>query len=82
MTRSMSIVALPLALATSEDSRYPGLDGASRDLKTRLVHGYMDHVLTLATERMQYGRRSSGYRNHPDEFKAGRPVIRLRSCER
>jgi 2-polyprenyl-6-methoxyphenol hydroxylase-like FAD-dependent oxidoreductase len=45
------IVALPWALATSEDSRYSGTEGAALDPKTRVLHGYMDHVLALATER-------------------------------
>jgi 2-polyprenyl-6-methoxyphenol hydroxylase-like FAD-dependent oxidoreductase len=45
------IVALPWALATGEDARYPRTDGAVIDLKTGFLHRYMDHVLALATER-------------------------------
>jgi len=39
--RAVRIVALPWAMATSEDARYPGADGATRDVKTRLLHDYM-----------------------------------------
>jgi hypothetical protein len=43
-------------MATAEDSRYPDADGALLDMKTRLLHSYMDHVLALATERVDVRR--------------------------
>jgi 2-polyprenyl-6-methoxyphenol hydroxylase-like FAD-dependent oxidoreductase len=50
------IVALPWAMATAEDSRYPDADGALLDVKTRLMHRYMDRVLWLATRSVEVRR--------------------------
>ena len=36
-------------LATSEDFRVRGTEGGSPDLKTRLMHRYMDQVIQLTT---------------------------------
>jgi 2-polyprenyl-6-methoxyphenol hydroxylase-like FAD-dependent oxidoreductase len=54
--RLARIVALPWALATGEDSRYLGTEGARLDRRTRFLHRYMDHVLALATERVDVRR--------------------------
>jgi len=54
--RLARIVALPWALATGEDSRYLGTEGARLDRRTRFLHRYMDHVLALATERVEVRR--------------------------
>ncbi len=50
------IVALPWALATSEDARYEGTEGAVLDGKTRLMHRYMARVLALTTEDVSVAR--------------------------
>jgi hypothetical protein len=51
------ITALPWTLATSEDSRYHGTEGARLDGRTRLMHRYMDQVLALTT-RSRAARRT------------------------
>ena len=43
------IVKAPWMLATSEDFRVHGTEGGSPDLKTRLMHRYMDQVIQLTT---------------------------------
>jgi 2-polyprenyl-6-methoxyphenol hydroxylase-like FAD-dependent oxidoreductase len=40
---------LPWALATGEDCRYKGTEGASRTLKARLTHSYIDRIVALTT---------------------------------
>jgi 2-polyprenyl-6-methoxyphenol hydroxylase-like FAD-dependent oxidoreductase len=40
---------LPWALATGEDCRYKGTEGASRTLKARLSHAYIDRIVALTT---------------------------------
>jgi flavin-dependent dehydrogenase len=43
------VVKAPWMLATSEDFRVRGTEGGSPDLKTRLMHRYMDWVIQLTT---------------------------------
>ena len=43
------VVKAPWMLATSEDFRVRGTEGGSPDLKTRLMHRYMDQVIQLTT---------------------------------
>jgi flavin-dependent dehydrogenase len=38
-------------LATGEDCRFDGVEGASRTFGTRMMHRYMDRVVRLTTER-------------------------------
>jgi 2-polyprenyl-6-methoxyphenol hydroxylase-like FAD-dependent oxidoreductase len=47
----------PWMLATSEDLRYPGAEGATADRVTRQMHRYMDRVLRLATRSVLVRRR-------------------------
>jgi hypothetical protein len=43
----------PWLMATGEDLRYRGTEGAKPGLVTGLMHRYLDSVLQLATERPQ-----------------------------
>jgi 2-polyprenyl-6-methoxyphenol hydroxylase-like FAD-dependent oxidoreductase len=43
------MIEAPWLLATSEDFRVRGTEGGPPDLKTRLMHRYMDQVIQLAT---------------------------------
>ncbi len=43
----------PWLMATGEDLRWQGTEGAKPGLVTRLMHGYLDSVLQLGTERPQ-----------------------------
>ena len=47
--RLAKINSLPWALATGEDCRYRGTEGAKRTLKSRLMHGYIDRIIALTT---------------------------------
>lgn len=40
---------LPWSLATGSDCRYPETEGASRNLKSRLMHGYINRIIELTT---------------------------------
>jgi len=42
--------ALPWALATGEDCRYPGTEGATLTFKSRLIQSYIDQVIALTTK--------------------------------
>ena len=48
--RLAKINSLPWALATGEDCRYRGTEGASRTLKARFMHAYLDRVIALTTK--------------------------------
>jgi 2-polyprenyl-6-methoxyphenol hydroxylase-like FAD-dependent oxidoreductase len=48
--RLAKINSLPWALATNEDCRYRGTEGASRTLKARLMHAYLDRVIAITTK--------------------------------
>jgi len=43
----------PWLMATGEDLRWEGTEGAKPDLVTGLMHGYLDSVLQLGTEKPQ-----------------------------
>ncbi|HXG93699.1 MAG TPA: 2-polyprenyl-6-methoxyphenol hydroxylase-like oxidoreductase [Blastocatellia bacterium] len=51
------VVALPWMLATGEDCRYPNTEGASPDWKLKLMHKYMDSLLSLTTTNKDVRRR-------------------------
>jgi 2-polyprenyl-6-methoxyphenol hydroxylase-like FAD-dependent oxidoreductase len=48
--------ATPWLMATGEDLRVPGTEGARPDLSTRLMHRYLDRVLAVATENATVNR--------------------------
>jgi hypothetical protein len=43
----------PWTLATSEDIRYPGVEGGAAGLRTRLTHWYLDRVIALSVRNIQ-----------------------------
>ena len=47
--RLAKLNVLPWTLATGEDCRYPSCQGASRTLKVRFMHAYLDRVIALTT---------------------------------
>jgi len=51
------INSAPWMLATSEDLRYIGTEGAPASAVTRQIHKYMDHVLRSATRSVPVRRR-------------------------
>ncbi len=48
---------VPWTLATGEDCRYPGAEGAAPSRVTALMHGYVDRVSRLATRNVAARRR-------------------------